>query len=263
MSGKIKRIAVKIGTSSLTHENGTINIAAIERLVRILSDLKNRGLEVVLISSGAIGIGASKLGIKGKPGTIRERQAAAAVGQCALMDLYDKLFSEYGYVIGQLLLTKDISDDPVKRQNAENSFATLLSYNVIPIVNENDAISTSEIGISNFGDNDSLSAFVAALSGCDALCIMTDRDGLYDSDPTENKNAKIIPVVDEITDEIIAHCGKASSRGTGGMITKVNAAKTATEAGIDTYLINSAKATEIYKIVDGEPFCGTIFRKRS
>ncbi len=259
----IKRIAVKVGTSSLTYKNGKINIGAIEKLVRLIADLKNRDIEVVLISSGAIGIGASKLGISGRPKTVMERQAAAAVGQCALMDLYDKLFSEYGYTIGQLLLTKDIADEESKRINAKNSFKTLLEYNVIPIVNENDAISTAEIGISNFGDNDALSAFVAVLSECDSLCIMTDRDGLYDSDPTKNENAKIIPVVYEINDETRSHCGiSVSGVGTGGMITKVNAAEVATSAGVDVYFINSSKADELYNIVDGKEFVGTYFPKK-
>ncbi len=256
METSLKRLVIKIGTSSLTYKNGKINISSFEKLARIISDLKNRDIDVILITSGAIGIGSAKLGFKGKPESVMDRQASAAVGQCALMNLYDKIFAEYGYTVAQLLLTKDIKHSEQALINTKNTFETLFTHNSIPIVNENDAISTDEI----FGENDALSAFVASLVGADTLCIMTDCDGLYDKNPAIYNDAKIIKTVDKIDDEIRSHCGKSvSGCGTGGMITKINAAETATSNGINTYFINSSKISELYNIVEGNDFTGTFF----
>lgn len=257
MRREAARIVVKVGTSTLTYSNGKTNLRHMEELVKVLADLLNSGMEVVLVTSGAIGVGVGKLGLKERPMDTPGRQAAATVGQCELMFIYDKMFSEYGHTIGQLLITKSDVDDVERRTNLINAFEKLFEYGAMPIVNENDSVAVDEIV---YGDNDSLSAIVAKLIGADALIIMTDIDGLYDSNPMINQHAKLIPVVEYITDDIYCLAGGAgSNRGTGGMCTKVHAAEIATLAGIDTLVINGTPPQNIYKVLEGESI-GTIFK---
>ncbi len=251
-----KRIVFKVGTSTLTYKTGKTNIRCMAKLAAVLADLHNAGQEVVLVTSGAIGVGVGKLGLKERPKDTPGRQAAATVGQCELMFMYDKLFGEYGQIVGQLLITRSDIENGERRTNLINSFEKLFEYGAIPIVNENDSVAVEEIV---YGDNDSLSANVAKLVKADALIILTDIDGLYSANPHEDKDAKLIPVVEEITDEILALAAPSSSKqGTGGMITKLQAAKLATEAGIDTVVMNGSDPGEIYKLLDGEQV-GTFF----
>lgn len=251
-----KRVVVKIGTSTLTYENGKLNIRLFEKFVRVLCDLKNKGIDVILVSSGAIGVGVGKLGLSEKPRTTMGKQAVAAVGQCELMYLYDKFFSEFGYSIGQILLTKDVVENKERKKNVINTFNTLLEMGVIPIVNENDTVSVEEI---EFGDNDTLSAVVATLVEAQLLIILTDIDGLYNKDPKCNDSAKIIRVVNEIDDKLKAAAGGAgSNRGTGGMITKLLAAQIAKEHNINTIICNGAMPELMYDILDGKEV-GTLF----
>lgn len=253
----IKRIVVKVGTSSLTHSTGLLNLNRIENLVRQLSDVHNRGIEVILVSSGAIAAGIGKLGLKARPKTIPEKQAAAAVGQGILLHMYEKLFSEYGKVVGQILLTREDISDRMRFLNASNTFYALLEQGVIPIVNENDAIVVDEI---KFGDNDTLSAMVSSLVNADLLILLTDIDGLYDSNPKNNPNAKFIHYVDEITEDIVAAAdGAGSSLGTGGMITKINAGKIATSSGSSMVIVNGDAPNILNRILDKEEV-GTFFK---
>ena len=254
------RIVVKVGTSTLTYENGNINLTRIEKLTRVLSDMMNSGKEVVLVSSGAIGVGVSKLKLKEKPTEIREKQAVAAVGQCELMHIYSKFFGEYSHVVGQVLLTRDVVEDEHIRENVCNTFNTLLEHKIIPIVNENDTVAIDEIeNIVKFGDNDNLSAIVASLINADLLIILSDIDGFYDSDPRSNDEAKLLKEVKEITTELEECAGGAGSAlGTGGMITKLTAAKTATKAGVDMVLANGSEPSIILNILCGEEI-GTLF----
>ena len=257
MSQQKRRIVVKVGTSTLNYANGKSNLRHMSELVKVLSDLMNSGIETVLVTSGAIGVGAGKLGMQGRPGDTLSRQAAATVGQCELMTMYDRMFSEYNYPVGQLLITKTDVDDDVRRHNLINAFAKLFELNVVPIVNENDCVAVEEIV---YGDNDCLSAIVAKLVGADTLIILTDIDGLFDDNPTLNPQAKLISSVEHITEEMESHAGGAGTHlGTGGMATKLHAARIATEAGIDTYIINGTPAANIYKIIDNEPI-GTYFK---
>ncbi len=250
------RIVVKVGTSTLTHrETGKPNIARIAKLVSVLSDLHNMGHEVVLVSSGAIGVGTTKLGLRKKPGEVRGLQAAAAVGQVELMFLYDKLFSEYGIVVSQLLFTYDVLHQDDSRRHMLDTFNQLIEYGAIPIVNENDSVSIEEL---INGDNDRLSAMVATLINADMLIMLTDTDGLYDSNPSENKDAKLIERVEEITPDIEAVAGSAGKKGTGGFVTKVGAAKLATDKGIPVVVMNGEKPTRIYKVIEGKSV-GTYF----
>lgn len=252
----IKRVVVKVGTSTLTYENGKLNLSRIDKLTRVLSDLKNRGVEVVLVSSGAIGVGVGKLGLKQKPTITMEKQAAAAVGQCELMYLYDKMFSEYGYTTAQVLLTKDVLEHAEQKQNVVNMFITLLKMGVVPVVNENDAVSVEEI---EFGDNDTLSAIVAKLTDSELLVILTDIDGLYNANPRENPDAELISEVDTISESVLQVAGGAgSSRGTGGMLTKVMAAEIAAESGIKTIVCNGGDPKILYRVFEGEEI-GTLF----
>lgn len=252
----VKRIVVKVGTSTLTYPTGLLNLNKIENLVRQLSDAHNRGIEVILVSSGAIGAGIGKLGLKEKPKTIPEKQAAAAVGQGILLHMYEKIFSEYGKPVGQILLTREDLSHRTRFLNASNTFYSLLEQGVIPIVNENDAIVVDEI---KFGDNDTLSAMVASLVNADLLVLVTDIDGLYDSNPKTNPNAKFIPVVDEITDDIVAAAGGAgSSLGTGGMATKINAGKIAISSGSSMVIVNGDKHNFLTDILDSKEI-GTLF----
>lgn len=252
----VKRIVVKVGTSTLTYPTGLLNLNKIENLVRQLSDAQNRGIEVILVSSGAIGAGIGKLGLKERPKTIPEKQAAAAVGQGILLHMYEKIFSEYGKPVGQILLTREDLSHRTRFLNASNTFYSLLEQGVIPIVNENDAIVVDEI---KFGDNDTLSAMVASLVDADLLVLVTDIDGLYDSNPKTNPDAKFIPVVDEITEDIVAAAGGAgSSLGTGGMATKINAGKIATSSGSSMVIVNGDNRNFLTDILDGKEI-GTLF----
>lgn len=240
-----KRIIIKIGSSSLTHpETGDLNLMKIEKLVRIISDLKAQGKDVILVSSGAIAAGRQALGHRGKPDTLAEKQAYAAVGQARLMMVYQKLFSEYNQTAAQVLLTKNTMVNDASRFNAQNTFEELLKLHAIPIVNENDTVSTSEIPlVDNFGDNDRLSAIVAALIGADLLILLSDIDGLYSDDPKTNPDARLIPLVPEITEELLA-MGKPTSGsdvGTGGMAAKLAAARIATDSGCDMVILPMEK----------------------
>ena len=254
------RIVVKVGTSTLAHSTGRMNIRRVEALCRVLSDVKNAGHEVILVSSGAIGMGVGKLSLKERPSDMPTKQAAAAVGQCELMYVYDKLFSEYGNTIGQLLITRSDFESDERRANLSNSFEKLFEFGAIPVINENDSIAVEEIV---FGDNDTLSAMVAKLVNADALIILSDIDGLYSGNPREDENAYLIPVVEEISDELMAIADtKGSTRGTGGMVTKLHAAQIATEAGIDTVVMNGAQPEDIYRLLDGRQ-TGTYFKAKA
>ncbi len=249
------RIVVKVGTSTLTHENGSVDIKTLDRLCRVLSDLRNAGYEVVLVSSGAISVGVNKMRLAERPHDIRMKQAAAAVGQCELMHLYDKLFGEYGNMVGQILLTSEDIEMDDRRNNLKNTFSALLENGIIPIVNEHDSVSHTEIESPKkvFGDNDTLSAIVASLCGAAKLIIMSDIEGLYDDNPRLNPKAKLIHTVPVIDESIIglAH-GAGSSRGTGGMATKLEAAKHVTERGIDMYVTIGNAPEKLYDILEGK-----------
>ena len=255
-----KRIVVKIGTSTLAHPSGLLNIRQVESLCKVLSDLKNAGHELILVSSGAIGMGVGKLSLSRRPEDMPTKQAAAAVGQCELMYTYDKLFSEYGHVVAQVLLSGDDIHDPQRSTNVKSTIQRLLELHSLPILNENDAVSTEEIGEhTTIGENDTLAAQVAVTMGADLLVILSDINGLYTADPHTHPDAKLIPVVEEITPEIEMLAGGAgSSLGTGGMLTKVIAAKRATAAGVDMIITNGAHAEVLYDIVEGKPV-GTRF----
>lgn len=252
------RIVVKVGTSTLAHSTGHLNIRRVEELCRTLSDLKNAGHEIILVSSGAIGMGVGKLSLKERPCDMATKQAAAAVGQCELMYTYDKLFAEYNHTVAQILLTgADLSDEERKR-NFHSTLFRLLELGVLPIINENDSIATEEISI---GDNDTLGAIVAVNADADILILLSDIDGLYDADPHLQKDAKLLPEIKEITPEILKLAGgKGSNLGTGGMATKLHAAQIATKAGIDMIITNGNDTNNLYKIVDGENI-GTRFCK--
>lgn len=244
------RVTVKVGTSTLAYPTGRLNIRHVEELVKVLSDLKNAGHEVVLVSSGAIGMGVGKLPLSERPTDMPTKQAAAAVGQCELMYTYDRLFTEYNHVVAQILLTGADFDHEDRRQNLENTMFRLLELGVIPIINENDTIATEEISV---GDNDTLGAIVAECVRSDLLVILSDIDGLYTADPRKDKNARFISVVEEITPEIEALAGgSGTSLGTGGMATKLHAAHIATEAGFDMVIANGARPSILYDIVDGK-----------
>lgn len=255
-----KRIVVKVGTSSLVYDNGNINLTRIEKLTRVLSDIVNSGKEVTLVTSGAIGVGVNKLKLKQKPASIREKQAVAAVGQCELMHIYSKFFAEYSHIVGQVLLTRDVIEDDHIRNNVINTFETLLENNIIPVVNENDTVAIDEIeNIVRFGDNDNLSAIVANLINADLLIILSDIDGFYDSDPRSNDDAQLLDEVMEVTCELEECAGGAGSNlGTGGMITKLSAAKTATNCGVDMVLANGSEPQILLDILEGKKI-GTLF----
>lgn len=253
----VKRMVVKIGTSSLTYENGKLNLDNMEKLVRVLADLKNRGMDIVLVSSAAIAVGQNRLGLKSRPTETREKQAAAAVGQCDLMSTYSRLFHEYGWNVAQILLTRDCINSSTRRENAVNTFECLLEMGAIPIVNENDSVSIEELV---FGDNDRLSAIVASICGADCLIILTDTEGLYNADPHKNARAKLIPVVEQISQEIYAIAGgSGTNRGTGGMHTKIEAAEYASQRGIDTVVMSGDDPMKIYDFLDSKPV-GTLFK---
>ena len=244
------RIVVKVGTSTLAHPTGRLNIQRVVMLVKVLSDLKNAGHEMVLVSSGAIGMGGGMLMLPGKPSDMPTKQAAAAVGQCELMYTYDKLFGEYNHTVAQILLTGDDIEDEKRRTNCENTLKRLIELGTFPIINENDTVSTAQIEI---GDNDTLSAIVAKSIQADLVILLTDIDGLFTADPHKNPNGKLIPVVEEITEDILKLAGGAGSKqGTGGMATKLQAAQMATAAGCDMVIANGGKPQILYNIVAGE-----------
>lgn len=254
-----KRIVVKLGTSTLTHKTGRLNIRRMEKLVKTLADLQNSGKELVIVSSGAIGLGMSKMGLQTRPKETTMKQACAAVGQCELMYMYDKLFGEYNMTVAQILLTKYTLDTP-RKSNVENTFRKLIEYGIIPVVNENDTVAIDELEL-EFGENDSLAAYVGIFCGADMLVILSDIDGLFDSDPRENPDAKIIPMVNGIDDNIRSLAGGAGSNlGSGGMITKINAAEIAMSAGIDMAILNGRNPSVLYDLFDGKQ-AGTIFTK--
>ena len=254
-----RRIVVKVGTSTLTYENGKLNLKNFENLCKVLSDLQNMGKQVILVSSGAIGVGFGKLNLPERPKETRYKQAVAAVGQCELMFMYDKVFGEYNHTVAQVLLTKNVLFNEHLRQNAYNTFSTLLEMGIIPIVNENDTVAIDELVGNNFGDNDNLSAIVADLLDADLLVIMSDIDGLYDCDPRKNKDAKRFEVVKLIDDDIRKMAsGSGSNRGTGVMITKVSAAAVANEAGINCCVMNGNAPERLLNLIQGESV-GTMF----
>lgn len=251
------RTVIKVGTSTLTYGNGNLNIKGIENLCKVISDLKNAGNDIILVSSGAIGMGVGKLSLKEKPKDIPTKQAAAAVGQCELMYVYDKLFSEYNHTVAQLLMTGDDFSHTDRYENFRNTLDRLLSLGVLPVVNENDTIATNEIKV---GDNDTLSAMTAVGASADLLILLSDIDGLYTADPKTDKNATLIKEVKNIDENIIALAsGKGSELATGGMITKIHAAELCTKAGIDMVIANGADAGVLYDILDGKDV-GTRFR---
>ena len=250
------RIVIKVGTSTLTHSTGNLNIRHVEELCKVMSDLKNAGHEVILVSSGAIGMGVGKLGLSERPKDMPTKQAAAAVGQCELMYVYDKQFSEYGHNIGQILLTGDDIENEERNKNFRNTLHRLLELRVLPIINENDTVSTAEIAV---GDNDTLAAIVALEADADLLILLSDIEGLYTADPRKNPDAKLIREVREMTDEIRALGGGAGSGlGTGGMQTKLRAATMCMERGIDMIITRGDRPALLYDCVEGTPV-GTRF----
>ena len=263
LAGK-RRIVVKVGTSTLTHTNGRVNFKSIDRLARVLADVSNMGKDVVLVSSGAIGVGMGKLGIVQRPASTAERQAIAAIGQCELMQIYSKFFSEYGYAVGQILLTRDVVDSAHMRANAVNTFETLLQMGTIPIVNENDSVSTEELENNKnngFGDNDTLSVIVAALVGADLLVMLSDIQGFYSHNPRTDPDATLMRYIGSITPQVeLAAGGVGSLRGTGGMATKIEAAKIALGRGIDMVLASGEDPAIIYDILSGADV-GTLFAR--
>ncbi|MGN1410852.1 MAG: glutamate 5-kinase [Eubacteriales bacterium] len=251
------RLTVKVGTSTLAYPTGRLNIRHMEELCKVFSDIKNAGHEVVLVSSGAIAMGMGKLMLRERPTALDDKQAAAAVGQCELMYTYDKLFSEYNHTVAQILLTRSDVNDDGRRNNFTNTVNRLLDLGAIPIINENDTIATEEISI---GDNDTLAAIVAKHLSADLLVLLSDIDGLYTANPREDKNARLIPEVSELTDEIMASAGgRGSEIGTGGMLTKLSAAEITMKSGCDMVIANGADPRVLYAIIEGEKI-GTRFR---
>lgn len=244
------RIAVKVGTSTLAHSTGHLNIRHVEDLCKVLSDLKNAGNEIILVSSGAIGMGVGKLSLGSRPSDMPTKQAAAAVGQCELMYTYDKLFSEYNHTVAQLLVTAPDIEDTCRGENFRNTVQRLIELSALPVINENDTVATEEISV---GDNDTLSALVAQSCNADLLVLLSDIDGLYTADPHTDKNAVLIDEVREITPEIISHAGgKGSELGTGGMATKIHAAQICIQSGIDMIIANGSSPAILYDIIDGK-----------
>ncbi len=254
------RIVIKIGTSTLTYTGGCVNIRRIEALCKIISDIKNAGHEVILVSSGAIGMGVGKLHLSAKPSDIAGKQACAAVGQCELMYTYDKLFGEYNHTVAQILLTAPDLNCEDRLSKFSNTMSWLLGYGVLPIINEHDTVSTEEI---EFGDNDTLAARVAVSANADLLVLLSDIDGLYTADPHSDPEARLINEVTLLTDDIMALGGAAGSAlGTGGMITKLRAAKIATEAGCDMIITNGACPENLYSVLDGKAVGTRFFAKK-
>lgn len=254
-----KRIVIKLGTSTLAHKTGKLNIRRMTNLVRVISDLHNSGREIIMVSSGAVGLGAGKLGLAEKPRDTRMKQAVAAVGQCELMHIYDDMFEKYSVTVAQILLTKTIINNPSHCSNFKNTVESLISMGVIPIINENDTIAIDELEL-EIGENDSLSALVADLADADLLLILSDIDALYDDDPHINPDAKPITFVEKITPEIESVAGGAGTNlGTGGMSTKINAAKIAGNAGIDMIIMNGKNPDLLYDLFEDKEL-GTLFK---
>lgn len=255
------RIVVKVGTSTITNEHGAIDYRSIDNLVKIISGLENLGYEVILVSSGAIAVGSNKMRLSERPKELRMKQAAAAVGQCELMHIYDKFFSEYGKTIAQILFSAQDIEEDERRNNLANTLSALLENGIIPIINENDSVSSAEIesDAKVFGDNDSLSAVVAVFCDASALILLSDIEGLYDSDPRKNPDAKLIRRVEKIDDALLSIAsGAGSARGTGGMITKLNAAKIVTAEGINMFITHGQNPQAIYDILENKEV-GTMF----
>ena len=243
------RIVVKIGSSTLAHPTGRMNIRRVAELCRVLSDLKNAGHEIILVSSGAIAMGVGKLSMTSRPHDTPTKQAAASIGQCELMYTYNKEFAEYNHTVAQILLTRDIVDSPQRKENVVNTFRNLLGMGVIPVVNENDTVAVEEI---EFGDNDTLSAIVGSLTDADLLVILTDIDGVYEENPRLNPAAKMIPRIPAITEEVRALAGgNGTGLGTGGMVTKLSAAQIGLEAGFPTVIMNGSRPEALYDLMDG------------
>ena len=260
-----QRIVVKVGTSTLTHDSGNMDLRNMEHLVRALSDLHGMGHEIILVTSAAITVGTARLGLGERPRELRMKQAAAAVSQCRMMHIYDKLFSEYNRTVAQILLTGEDVDAPVRAEHLHNTFESLLELGVIPVVNENDSVSSAEIETGKckvLGDNDTLSAMVARLCRADLLVLLSDIDGLYDDDPHQNPGARLIHRVEAITPEIQALAGgKGSKWGTGGMVTKITAAQRAMSHGIDMVIANGRDPAVLYTVFEGGE-AGTRFLAR-
>lgn len=258
---KMKRIVIKVGTSTLMYPNGKLNLQRIEKLAFVLTDLKNQGKEVILVSSGAIGVGCHRLNITKRPATIPEQQAIAALGQSELMNLYSQFFGNYGQIVGQLLLTRDIIDYPKSRNNVINTFEQLLKQGIIPVVNENDTVAVEELDhLTKFGDNDRLSAIVSELVTADLLIMLSDIDGFYNDNPTTNPAATLFSDIHAITPELVTLAGgNGSEFGTGGMATKLKAAHHVLEQNGQMILANGADPTIIFDIINGEQI-GTHFR---
>lgn len=243
-------LVIKVGTSTLAHGSGKLNIRRVEWLCRVISDLKNAGNEIILVSSGAIGMGVGKLNLACRPSDMPTKQAAAAVGQCELMYTYDRLFSEYNHTVAQILITGDDIENELRRTHFVNTLERLLELGALPIINENDTVATAEIAV---GDNDTLAAIVAVNSGADLLVLLTDIDGLYSADPKKDKAARLIPQVDKIDDKIRSLAGGAgSSLGTGGMATKIHAAEICTASGIDMIIARGDNPDVLYDICEGK-----------
>ena len=244
------RIVVKVGTSTLTHSTGKLNIRRVEKLCKVMSDLKNAGHELVLVSSGAIAMGVGKMNLPARPTDMPTKQAAAAIGQCELMYIYDKLFSEYHHTVAQILLTGSDVEDPQRHRNFQNTMFRLLEMGALPVINENDTVATAEIAV---GDNDTLGAIVAVNIHADLLILMSDIEGLYTADPHQDPNATLIPLVRDLSPEILSLAGGSGSElGTGGMVTKLKAARLCMEAGCDMIITNGIRPEDLYRIADGE-----------
>ncbi|EAC6872644.1 glutamate 5-kinase [Listeria monocytogenes] len=258
-----KRLVIKVGTSTLMYGNGHINLRTIEKLAMVLSDLRNEGKEVILVSSGAIGVGCHKLQLPVRPTSIPDLQAVASVGQSELMHIYSKFFGEYGQVVGQVLLTRDVTDFPISRENVMNTLDSLLSRGIIPIVNENDTVAVEELEhVTKYGDNDLLSAIVAKLVQADLLIMLSDIDGFYESNPTTDPDAVMFSEINQITPEIEALAGGRGSKfGTGGMLTKLSAASYCMESNQKMILTNGKNPMVIFNIMQGEQV-GTLFASK-
>ncbi len=249
------RIVIKIGTSTLAYPTGHLNIRRVEELCKVISDIKNSGHEVILVSSGAIGMGVGKLGLQERPKDMPTKQAAAAVGQCELMYTYDKLFGEYNHTVAQLLITGDDVMNDDRHKNFSNTINRLLALGVIPIINENDTVSTAEIGI---GDNDTLAAIAAESIGADKLILLSDIDGLYTADPHNDPEAKLIQRATVVDDAILSLAGGSGKMGTGGMVTKLQAARICLNCGCDMIITNGNDPANLYAVMDGKSV-GTTF----
>lgn len=253
------RIVIKIGSSTLTHDTGNLNIRKTEELIKTISDIKNAGYQVIIVTSGAVALGVGKLSLDRRPTELSKKQACAAIGQCELMHIYDTMFAEYNHTVAQLLLTRDIVEDDLRLERVVNTMESLLEMGVIPIINENDTVSTEEL---EFGDNDTLSAITAKIFCAGKLIILSDIDGLYEKNPKTHPEAKLISVVEKIDDHIkmIAE-GAGSNRGTGGMITKIHAAEICVSSGTTMHIINGNSAKNLYRLMDGVQV-GTTFLPR-